>query len=71
MQKILIVGKHPERFAPPPFLKKKNWAYKWHKKKREREPVSKRNHKQKATMSKPKSTTAVKMIEKKWEMEKN
>jgi hypothetical protein len=52
MQKILIVGKHPERFPPPPFFKKK---------KGEREPVSKRNHKQKATMSKPKSTTPVKI----------
>jgi hypothetical protein len=52
MQKILIVGKHPERFPPPPFFKKK---------KGEREPVSKRNHKQEATMSKPKSTTPVKI----------
>jgi hypothetical protein len=46
---------------PRLFFKKKKVEHKNDKKKGEREPVSKRNHKQKATMSKPKSTTPVKI----------
>jgi len=36
MQKILIVGKHPERFPPPPFFFKKKVEHK-NDKKKERE----------------------------------
>lgn len=46
---------------PHLFFLKKKVEHKNDKKKGEREPVSKRNHKQEATMSKPKSTTPVKI----------